>query len=92
MDSLKGPSLVEVAELIIKGVKEGSHHALELFPKLISVISSHKMISYRKGMLETAYFSCGTCYWSELETSICPFLKPEKNYSTHADVNDSEKS
>ena len=52
MDSLKGSSLIEVAELIIKGVKEGTHHALELFPKVLSVISSQKNICYRKGKSE----------------------------------------
>ena len=41
-----------VAELIIKKVKEGSHHALELFPKVLSAISSKKKISYRKGKIE----------------------------------------
>ena len=42
---------MEVAELIIKGVKEGGTHALELFPKILSAISSRKMISYCKGEL-----------------------------------------
>ena len=41
--------MVNLAELLIKGVKEGRHHALELFPKLLSVISSQKTIQYRKG-------------------------------------------
>ena len=49
VDSLKGSSLIEVADLIIKRVKEGSHHALELFPKVLSVISSQKRIHYHKG-------------------------------------------
>jgi hypothetical protein len=52
VDSLKGSSLIEVADLIIKRVKEGSHHALELFPKVLSVISSQKKIHYRKGKSE----------------------------------------
>ena len=47
---------MEVAELIIKGVKEGGTHALELFPKILSAISSRKMISYCKGELSMSVF------------------------------------
>lgn len=50
MEKLEGESLVTLAEVLIKGVKEGHHHALELFPKLLSVISSKKSIIYRKGL------------------------------------------
>lgn len=52
MDTLEGSSLIEVADLIIKGVKEGSHHALELFPKVLTAISSQKKIAYHKGKFE----------------------------------------
>lgn len=49
VDKLEGEMMVSLAELLIKGVKEGHHHALELFPKLLAVISSKKTIHYRKG-------------------------------------------
>ncbi len=45
VSSLSGFSAVGVAEMIIKGLKEGHHHSLELFPKLVSSIASHKTIS-----------------------------------------------
>ena len=38
-----------LAERLILGVKEGLHQSLDLFPKLLSVISSRNKISYRKG-------------------------------------------
>ena len=50
MDRLEVETLVMLAELLIKGVKEGHHQALELFPKLLSIISSKKTIHYRKGV------------------------------------------
>lgn len=49
MDKLEGETLVNLAELLIKGVKEGHHHALELFPKLLSIISTKKTICYQEG-------------------------------------------
>ena len=49
MDKLQGETLVTLAELLIKELKDGHHHSLELFPKLLSVISSKKTIQYRKG-------------------------------------------
>lgn len=52
MDELDGVSLVTLAEMLIQGVKEGHHHALQLFPRLLSVISSKKTIRYSKGKIE----------------------------------------
>ncbi|XP_064381889.1 Fanconi anemia group I protein-like isoform X2 [Halichondria panicea] len=48
VNSLSGPSQVAIAEIIIKGLKEGHHPSLELFPKLISTITSRKVIRYPK--------------------------------------------
>lgn len=47
-EKLEGETLVALAEKLISGVKEGFHHSLELFPKLLSVISAKKTICYRK--------------------------------------------
>lgn len=41
--------MIALAELVIQGVKDGLHQALELFPKLLSAISSKKTIRYQKG-------------------------------------------
>ncbi len=57
MNSLSGPSQVAIAEIIIKGLKEGHHPSLELFPKLISTITSQKVIRYPKRELRTLCIS-----------------------------------
>lgn len=57
MDKLEGETLVNLAELLIKGVKEGHHHALELFPKLLSIISTKKTICYQKGESDAIFFA-----------------------------------
>ncbi len=44
MNSLSGSSAVAIAELVIKGLKEGNHYSLEFFPKLVSTIASQKTI------------------------------------------------
>ena len=48
VETLSGSSQVELAEMIIKGLKEGHHASLELFPKLLACITAHKSIRYQK--------------------------------------------
>lgn len=50
VDVLDGETLVTLAELLIKGVKNSHHQALDLFPKLLSAIAAKKTIYYRKGV------------------------------------------
>ncbi len=63
VDALDGETLVTLAELLIKEVKSGQHQALDLFPKLLAVISSKKTIEYRKGkgfiLKGISPFGCG---------------------------------
>lgn len=47
---MNGESQVEVAELLIKGLKEGKHNSLELFPKVVSAVAAHKVIRFQKGV------------------------------------------
>ena len=49
VDKLQGDTLIALAELVVQGVKDGLHQALELFPKLLAAISSKKTIKYWKG-------------------------------------------
>ncbi len=51
MDKLQGDTVMALAELVIQGVKDGLHQALELLPKFLSAISSKKTIKYQKGVL-----------------------------------------
>ena len=60
MDKLEGETLVLLAELLIRGIKDGHHQALELFPKLLSVISSKKTIKYCKGKCPLGFHSCAS--------------------------------
>jgi len=68
-----GPSLVELAEMLIKGVKEGkvaNGRSLELFPKILSAVAAQTSIRYQKdgggcGEME------GAEYKSHLLNSLC---------------------
>ena len=50
-----------LAELLIKGVKNGQHQALELFPKLLAVIASKKTIYYKKGQRFEFIWGVASC-------------------------------
>ena len=52
VENLPASSMVAVAEQLIDGVKKGtveSGKSLELFPKLLSVISAQPNIRYQRG-------------------------------------------
>ena len=49
VEQLSGASHIELAELLIKGIKEGKHLALDLFPKILSIIAAQEKIQYQKG-------------------------------------------